>query len=72
MSDFMTLDNEELGEKMEVFEKLEDAICNYENMATLYGMNDKDARETLFRGMRNAFHLGVMYAMNNERDIREV
>ena len=72
MRDFMTVDNEDLAARMEIFEKLEDCICNYENMAALYGMNSKDARETLFRGVRNAFHYGVFYERENTREIKEM
>lgn len=72
MTDFMTVDNEDLAARMEIFEKLEDCICNYENIAALYGMNDREARETLFRGVRNAFYYGVMYERNNAREIKEM
>ena len=72
MRDFMAVDNEDLAARMEIFEKLEDCICNYENIAALYGMNSMEARETLFRGVRNAFHYGAMYAQNNAREIKEM
>lgn len=62
MEDYLTLPKTQLVQDMELFEKLEDCINNYENIATLYGYNSKDAKETLYRGVRNAFLYGKWYA----------
>ena len=62
MADFLALPQNKLVQDMEIFEKLEDAINNYENIAALYGYESKDAKETLYRGVRNAFLYGKWYA----------
>ena len=62
MSDYLALPETELVKRMEIFNKLEDAICNYENVAAVYGYESMDAKETLYRGVRNAFLYGKWYA----------
>lgn len=62
MKDYLALPETELVQSMEIFEKLEDAICNYENMVAAYGYESMDAKETLYRGVRNAFLYGKWYA----------
>lgn len=66
MENFLAVDeNVELANRMEIFDKLNNAIDNYENMLALYGANNNETRECLFRGVRNAFLLGKMYAYND-------
>lgn len=58
---FFTLQDEELGKEMEVYDKLNSAIDNYLNMAAFYGFDNDEAKDCLYRGMRNAFLLGGQY-----------
>lgn len=69
MKDFMELSNPTLAEDMEVFDKLDDYICNYENMGALYGYDSIEAREVLFRGVRNAFYLGQDFEAEKARQL---
>lgn len=62
MEDYLALPKTELVRDMEIFEKLEDCISNYKNIAALYGHDSIDAKETLYRGVRNAFLYGKWYA----------
>jgi len=62
MKDYLALPETRLVRDMEIFEKLEDCISNYENIAAVYGHDSMDAKETLYRGMRNAFLYGKWYA----------
>ena len=62
MTDFLALPKDNLVRDMEIFEKLEDCVENYECIAALYGHDSIDALETLYRGMRNAFLYGKWYA----------
>lgn len=59
--EFMELQNEELAADMEVYDKLDDAVDNYLNMAALYGFENDEAKACLYRGIRNAFLLGKSY-----------
>lgn len=61
IQEYFTLRDEELGEKMEIYDKLNNAIDNYLNIAALYGFNDDEAKACLYRGVRNAFILGEQY-----------
>ena len=72
VKDYMSLAWQELAEKMEVYDKLDVAACNYLNVAALYGFDSKPALDTLYRGVRNAFMLGVFYAREQEREEREM
>lgn len=67
MKDFLALPNDELVKTMEIFEKLEDCINNYENVAAVYGYNHEEAKEVLYRGVRNAFLYGKWYAEERAR-----
>lgn len=68
MKDYLALPNTQLVRDMELFEKLEDCINNYENIAALYGYDSNDAKETLYRGVRNAFLYGKWYAEENYQE----
>ena len=61
IKDYFQLRDEELGKKMEVYDKLNNAIDNYLNVASRYGFDDPESIACLCRGVRNAFMLGEHY-----------
>ena len=55
---YMELNNPQLAQDMEVYDKLNDSVNNYLNVGAVYGYESQEAKAVLYRGMRNAFFLG--------------
>ena len=68
VQDFMSFQSHEqdLADKMEIFDKINNAANNYLNLAAFYGFENEEALACLYRGMRNVFWLGVYFVRQQE------
>lgn len=68
VQDVMTFPEEfqDIANRMDIFDKINNAVDNYLNMGALYGYESADALECLYRGMRNTFWNGVYLVIQKE------
>lgn len=56
----------DIAERMEIFDRINDAVDNYLNMGAFYGYESARALSCLYCGMRNTFWNGVYLAREKE------
>lgn len=57
---------QDIANRMEIFDKINNAVDNYLNMGAFYGYESPRALSCLYRGMRNTFWDGVYLIRKKE------
>lgn len=63
---------DEVAQKVDVYDRLDDYAANCLSIAQIEGLNSEETKNTLLRGIRNAFIVGIDYAEGVERARREL